>query len=502
MKLGGLWGILLLTLPWLVCRFGGIEVSAPAQALLSGLAIFGAACLLSWAAELSQLEISQALALAVIALLAGLPEYSVDMVFAIDAGREDRSGQTAIVQVVETRAPDGVVKGRWEGFVIPRGCERRLEWPKGLPKAGAFRVDDRAGGDAKIGTIGPDGIYRAPLNAPLDHEVRVSALDASESGRVLASFPIRLVDPKREMALANMTGANRLLIGVGWAVVVFAFILRTRKGSLELSPTRRIELRALAAASVYAMVLPFKETLHLYDAAILLLIFAFYTRAAAKAEVKEPELDGTAAILALLPKTPRRLVTIALFLFSGFAIFISAHPFAHGLVATGDILNIDKFLLVQWIAPIASEAPEFIVAVRFAWKRNPDAGFGTVLSSKVNQWTLLVGMLPMTYMLARGEFVPLHFGALQSEEILLTAAQSIFALVILLDLKFSWLDGLMLFVLFAGQIATSVAPERFGLTLFEARKVFAYAYLGLAAGRIVLFPSTIPMLGALFRKNA
>ena len=66
---------LVLTGQWIVLHgllqqpFGPV-----AETLLPGLAIFGAAVLLSWAAELAQLEISQALALAFLALVAVLPE--------------------------------------------------------------------------------------------------------------------------------------------------------------------------------------------------------------------------------------------------------------------------------------------------------------------------------------------------------------------------------------------------------------------------------------------
>ena len=46
------------------------------------------AFLLSWAAELLQIEVSQAFALALLALIAVLPEYAVDAVFAFQAGRD------------------------------------------------------------------------------------------------------------------------------------------------------------------------------------------------------------------------------------------------------------------------------------------------------------------------------------------------------------------------------------------------------------------------------
>ena len=90
----------------------------------------------------------------------------------------------------------------------------------------------------------------------------------------------------------------------------------------------------------------------------------------------------------------RRLFTIALFAYAGLTIFSASEPFAEGLLASGRTLGIEEFILVQWLAPLASESPEFIGAILFAVRGNPHAGIGTLLSSTVNQWTLLVDMLP------------------------------------------------------------------------------------------------------------
>ena len=73
--------------PALVLRATNPELPHPLEAALFGLAIVGAAFILSWAAEVAQLDISAGLAIAVLALIAVLPEYAVDFVFAM-AGRE------------------------------------------------------------------------------------------------------------------------------------------------------------------------------------------------------------------------------------------------------------------------------------------------------------------------------------------------------------------------------------------------------------------------------
>lgn len=161
----------------------------------------------------------------------------------------------------------------------------------------------------------------------------------------------------------------------------------------------------------------------------------------------------------------RRLVTIGMFVYAGLGIYLAAEPFAEGLLATGRTFGIEEFLLVQWLAPLASESPEFIVAIVFALRGNPGASMGTLVSSKVNQWTLLIGMLPLTYNLSAGHLGAMHLDARQTEEIFLTAAQSLFAIAVLANLSFSLAEAGLIFALFATQ-------------LFFTDPVFRYGYAG------------------------
>ena len=148
--------------------------------------------------------------------------------------------------------------------------------------------------------------------------------------------------------------------------------------------------------------LPFKSRIDLVDGAVLITIFVLYMRAASRAEHVETELEGPAAMIEGWGESARRLLTAVFFLTSGFTIFIAAEPFAEGLLATGRTFGIEEFILVQWLAPLASESPEFIVAILFALKAQPGTSMGALLSSKVNQWTLLVGMLPVVYAISAG----------------------------------------------------------------------------------------------------
>ena len=81
-------GALALPAAWFAAHFTG-AVDGPVQiAFASGAAIFGAGFLLSWTAEVAQLDVPRALALAVLALIAVLPEYAVDVYFAWRAGQD------------------------------------------------------------------------------------------------------------------------------------------------------------------------------------------------------------------------------------------------------------------------------------------------------------------------------------------------------------------------------------------------------------------------------
>jgi len=72
--------------PAVILRFSGLDIPAPLAALIFGIGIVGGAFLLSWAAEVAQMDISASLAIAVLALIAILPEYAIEAVLAMQAG--------------------------------------------------------------------------------------------------------------------------------------------------------------------------------------------------------------------------------------------------------------------------------------------------------------------------------------------------------------------------------------------------------------------------------
>ena len=382
-----------LTVPALVLRFGGL---APAPALglvLFGMAVVAASFVLAWAAEAAQVDISGGLAIAILAVIAVLPEYAVDLYFAFTAGSR----------------PDFV-----------------------------------------------------------------------------------------PYAAANMTGSNRLLLGLGWSVVVIiALALAKRRTGktvreLTLESGHRVELGFLAVASVVAFVIPATGQIPLLLGFALLGFFVFYLWKVSRAEAEEPHLVGPAATIGALPSRARRTLVVALFAFAALVIVLCAEPFAHALIGTGTQLGIDQFLLVQWLAPLASEAPEFIVAILFAVRGRGSDAIGTLISSKVNQWTLLVGSLPIAY-LAGGGGAALHLDGRQIEEFLLTATQTLLGVAALLALRFPRWAAWTLLVLFGAQ---------FALPGQTARYVLCGIYAALAVAALIRNRRHIlPTLAAPFRQE-
>jgi len=378
-------------LPGVVVHALGLHPEPLLAGALFGIAIVGAAFMLAWAAEAAQVDISAGLALALLALVAVLPEYAVDFVFTWKAGKNPAQF-----------APD---------------------------------------------------------------------------------------------ALANMTGGNQLLIGLGWSLVVLIAawrICQARRGrelrgvaalpdttDVALSRSRSVEIAFLTIATVYGLTLPLHRTLGLFDAAVLVTVFVVYMVRVARMPAEEPHLVGPARTIGELPTTKRRVAVGLLFGGAVVSILACAEPFAESLVDTGQQFNIDDFVLISLVAPLASEAPELLVAGMFAWRLDTESGLGALVSSKVNQWTLLVGSLPIVFAISAGHLAGLPLDSLQREELFLTAAQSVFAIAVLANRRMSVREAWMLFGLFIGQFVLGAAlPEH----LRELERIGVGAvYLVLAA---------------------
>jgi cation:H+ antiporter len=369
---------LVLAMPAVVTRLTGAHPAPAVALLIFGAGVVAASFVLAWAAEAAELDISGGLAIAVLALIAVLPEYAVDLYFAHTAG-----GDPAYVQY----------------------------------------------------------------------------------------------------AAANMTGSNRLLLGLGWSSVVLValFVASRRTGrtvrALVLESGHRRELGFLAIAAVVAFAVPLTGRIHLLLGIGLLAFFGFYLWRAATADHDgEPELVGPAARIGALPASRRRPLVVLMFAGAAVGVLLSAEPFAEALVGSGEALGVDRFLLVQWLAPLASETPEFLVAILFALRGRGTAAIGLLISAKVNQWTLLVGSLPVAYMLGGGPSALVLDGR-QTEEFLLTATQTLMGVAVLLALRFPRWAAWSLLGLFAVQFAIPGQHGRLGLSIVYAVLAAAAVWL-------------------------
>lgn len=287
-------------------------------------------------------------------------------------------------------------------------------------------------------------------------------------------------------AAANMTGANRLLVGLAWPLLALLHWRKTRERAIPLAPVNSVEIAFLLIPSLYAFTILMRDEIGLLDAAVLIAIFAAYLWRVSKipkareGEEEAEEGVGLAVEIEKLASGQQWALMIGLAVVAAAVILVSAEPFAEAMVDSGRVLGIDEFLLIQWLAPLASEAPAVTVAVLFVLSNRSAAGLTTMISDKINQWTLLVGMLPLAMSVGAGTLMALPLDARQHEEFFLTAAQSIFGLALLLRLRLGVGGALALAALFAGQVAlafTFLGDEEMTI---RALTWLAWGYLALA----------------------
>jgi len=298
-----------------------------------------------------------------------------------------------------------------------------------------------------------------------------------------------------QYAAANMTGANRLLIGVAWPLIALLYRARSGRRAVALRPANAIEIVFLALPSLYAFVVVGKGSLSLLDTVVLGGMFAAYLWRVGRLQKAKADEDaqedadeaevGPAAALEVLPKAQQIAVMAALTMAAALIILAVAGPFAESLIAAGKALGIDRFLLIQWVGPLASEAAELVIVVLFTLSLRPTAALSALISDKINQWTLLVGMIPLVYSLAAHHTLALTLDARQHAEFFLTAAQSLFAVGLLLRLRLSVKSGLILLALFTTQLCLGYTFRHdAGRSLF-ALNGMAWLYLGLTAPLLV-----------------
>ena len=311
-------------------------------------------------------------------------------------------------------------------------------------------------------------------------EFAVEAVIAWEAGR----DPLRM-----HLAIANLTGAIRLLVGVAWPMIYFvaAFAGRRERGRLPTITLERehaVEVMGLLPPLLYFTFILLKGSLSVVDAAVLILLYVAYLGFLLRVP---PHAEEQLADAPLVSRWAyglggrRRIAAIAgLFLAGGLLLYLTAAPFLESMLAIAAALGVSDFVFVQWVAPFLSEFPEKVSA--FAWARRVDKApmaLMNMVSSNINQWTILAAMIPLVFgwshAHAGGGWVAFHFDAGQQLEIALTLSQSLVAMLLLMEMRFDWWEAAGLFVLWLVQFARPAT-----------REVVAGLYLAWAAGLLVV----------------
>jgi cation:H+ antiporter len=288
-------------------------------------------------------------------------------------------------------------------------------------------------------------------------EFGVEAVIAWEAGR----------DPERgHLAIANLTGAIRLLLGLGWPMIYFVFAAAgrhaatTRLPAIHLDREHAVEIVGLVPPLLYFVVILVKQTITWVDALVLCGLYVAYLLVLLRNpphDVEQLEFAPAVSRWAMRQRGWRQKAAIGgLFTAGGGLLYLSAHPFLESMLALAALFGVSQFVLVQWVAPFLSEFPEKVSA--FYWARrvtHAPMALMNMVSSNINQWTVLAAMIPLVYGFSslhhHGVWMDFHFDDAQRMELLLTLLQTALGMMLLANMEFDWLDASILFVLWLAQ---------------------------------------------------
>lgn len=308
-------------------------------------------------------------------------------------------------------------------------------------------------------------------------EFAVEAVIAWEAGK----------DPtKTHLAIANFTGSLRLLVGLGWPMIYFvaaAFGWKRERRfiSVKLEEEHSVEVFGLLLPILYFMFIWWKGSLSIWDSIPLIGTYVLYLWILWKIPPKKHDEDAMED-LGYVPRKvlsfPPRMRVAAIwiiFLAGGAILYFSAHPFLDSMLALAGTLGFSTFVFVQWVAPFLSEFPEKLSA--FYWARkvsSANVALMNMVSSNINQWSILSAMIPILFVISSGHIRPLEFDLHQRQEILLTILQSFLGFLLLLNLELKVHEAAILFVFWVVQFFVP-----------STREAMLYVYLGWSIVEIV-----------------
>ena len=323
------------------------------------------------------------------------------------------------------------------------------------------------------------------------------------------------------LLLANLTGALRLLTGLGWPMIyaTAAWFHRARHkrplGRIVLADEQCVEVVGLLAALAYLPIVWWNASLGLIDAAVLIAVYLAYLavlqRMPAAGEDQIDELERVPRAIVTSRPAVRNTAIAALFVTGGALIYFMAKPFLASLLAVSASLGITNFVFVQWVAPFVSEFPEKVSA--FYWARTVERAsmaLMNMVSSNINQWTLLAAMLPIIYSLSRGAPSSIPLDGQQERELLMTLGQSLLGALFLAGMRLAWWEAAGLFALWLAQFAFSPVPPGAGLAGFLAGHVHQavtaiyFVWAGLEIARLLAGkrpPRAFQLFGAMWSRH-
>jgi cation:H+ antiporter len=299
-------------------------------------------------------------------------------------------------------------------------------------------------------------------------EFAVEAVIAWQAGKAAGDPTLAPAVKAQATALmtANLTGSLRLLVGLGWPMIYGTAALfyrkrtRQRLKEIKLEDEHAIEIIFLLIAIAYFGIVWFKGTLTWLDTVALSIIYFVYlyflNKIPPQGEEKIEDLDRIPRFILRQRRALRNALIFSMFAGGGLILYFAAHPFLESLKSIAVGLGISTFVFVQWVAPFLSEFPEKVSA--FNWARRVTSApmaLMNMVSSNINQWTMLAAMLPIAYAFALGRVDTIHFDSHQQLEVLMTIGQSLLAALLLANMRFTWWESTLLFTLWGVQFVLS-----------------------------------------------
>lgn len=308
-----------------------------------------------------------------------------------------------------------------------------------------------------------------------------------------------------EYTLASTLGGSRMLLGVAWPLVMGALLLNRRAGRGNSRGIPGFELSFLLLATLYLFTIYFKGHMWLMDAPVVLMLAAFYLWKVLSRKdtdaVRPAQPNGTQSEQALRPFEgnvfrPSEAShaggtslygSLAVLSFAAFVMIFVAQPFTQGLYLVARDYGVETFTLFQGVLPLVSKAPLIVLVVMLAWRSRGEFAGSILLNSHFAILVLVVVLVPLAGLmrgLTPGVSDVILLDDRQRMELLLTASQSLMAIVILARPKISWKGALALAIPFAFEwLAHGLLTPEADLAMVQGAIVVIYL---LAAAALLL----------------